>query len=75
MVDWDEYGRVAMGVWEIAPSEYRTMTPQEFWLIYDAKAKQAEATGGGSTGPPTQDEIVAFERGIVDRRKAKREAH
>ncbi len=64
-VDWDEFGRVAMGAWEIAPSEFRTMTPREFWLIYDAKVKQTGSLGG----PPTHDEIVTFERGIVDRHR------
>jgi len=67
-VDWDEYARLAMGVWGIPPSEYRNMTPAEFWLIYDAKARQIEAAGG-PVGPPTLDEIVLFERGIVERRR------
>jgi len=65
-VDWNEYARVAMGVWGIPPSEYRNMTPAEFWLIYDAKARQIEAAGG-PVGPPTLNEIVLFERGIVER--------
>ena len=72
-IDWDEFGRVAMGAWEIAPSEFRAMTPREFWLIYDAKANQARAASG-SMKLPTRDEVVAFERGVVDRRREKREA-
>ena len=72
VVDWDEYGREAMGAWGIAPSEFRTMTPHEFWLIYDAKARQALAAGG-SVSPPTPNEIVMFERGLVDGCREKRE--
>jgi len=55
-----------MGCWDIAPSEYRNMTPHDFWLIHDGKKRVADSIGG-KMQPPTQEEIEEFERGLAER--------
>ena len=48
-VDWDDFKRIATGMWNVAPSEFRAMTPKEFWLIYDGKKRQQDAARGRMT--------------------------
>ncbi len=46
------------------------MTPREFWLIYDAKKRQADATErelSGKLDPPDEDEIATFEAGLPEK--------
>jgi len=37
--------KIAVGIWNIAPSEYWRLTPCEFWHIYNAK-QPPEMIGG-----------------------------
>ena len=66
--DWDEFARTATGSWEIAPSEYRNMTPHEFWLIYDGKKRAMDSVSERMT-PPTMEEIEAFELKLTERQE------
>ena len=65
--------RIAVGLWEIAPSEFWRMTMREYWWLYDMR-KPPEPKVGRSSFTVSEVEAIAerlrAEKAEKERRKA-----
>jgi hypothetical protein len=48
-MEWMEFAKVALGIWEFTPSEFWEMTPLDWWLVFDGKKRLADERAGRMT--------------------------
>jgi len=53
--------RVAVGIWDIDPQSFWTMTPREWWMVQDAKNAQRNAAIRASGNLTNEDYAELYE--------------